>query len=211
MAAAVETKPKKHIEPKDISHITGPRIASSRHRADPEEIVVKGPWLDVRDQAPSAREELVTVFSEISVVDKNGKDLRSYSCNPCRVSYGKWTMKTPEEHILVTGRPEVLAITSVVPGEGNPMATINKDLRKTYEAYKAGTSTNYIVFSPNVKATDRKVFYAPKPTEPIEAVGSMSSAAAHSGYYNDLDYRSLFDEPVPPIYHYENGLQLAQV
>eukprot|EP01083_Nonionella_stella_P280197 953083_1 len=31
---------------------------------------------------------------------------------------------------------------------------------------------------------------------------------AHSGYYNNLDYRSLFDDSAPLIHHYENELQL---
>eukprot|EP01083_Nonionella_stella_P058310 152755_1 len=44
--------------------------------------------------------------------------------------------------------------------------------------------------------------------KPPSASGSASSA--YSSYYNNLDYRSLFDEPAPPM-HYENGLQLAHV
>eukprot|EP01083_Nonionella_stella_P081691 225192_1 len=45
-----------------------------------------------------------------------------------------------------------------------------------------------------------------------EAVAKYEAPfTAHSGYYNDFDYRSWFDDSAPRIHHYENGLQLDQV
>eukprot|EP01083_Nonionella_stella_P081456 224412_1 len=89
---------------------------------------------------------------------------------------------------------------------------INDDLDDIYTKYMERESEHRIVVQKRnvesavgtAKEKDLpKVAYDPMPKE--------RPATAHSGYYNNLDYRSLFDDSVPPIHHYENGLQLAQV
>eukprot|EP01083_Nonionella_stella_P140863 432900_1 len=163
-------------------------------------LYVTGEWFDSKGQKKlyTYADELYVMYTDkIAVRNKNNDDITTFKCNPCEHDNGIWK----ETDISETGTTDLRKTINGVEG----LKYVNGILR---EISQDTHSQRYIAFTKDEGESNRKIYYSGYKDPSTE---THPSALSHSGYYNNLDYRSLFDDSAPPIHHYENGLQLAQV